>query len=423
MSIEHSGRTAQWMAVRPGDDIALLAEKVAAAHESFVESADAHDVRAVVRDSWLRSRREGVDPDRATGVAALGAVDLTEYRAAHPMALVRPVIHKLLVEDLAETGLLVAITDAAGRMLWVEGDHSTKDRAARMNFAEGADWSEASVGTNAPGTSLALDHGVQIFGAEHFSRAVHEWSCSAAPVHDPTTGRILGAIDISGGQRVAAPEMLSLVRATVATVESELRFHLLERPNLFHAAALRLELLGNAAAAVVRDGQRTTLPRRHAEILLLLSEHPEGLTAEQLGVLLDEQDLDAVTIRAEISRLRRVLGPDAVASRPYRLGMELHTDIADVRRALDRGDVATAIRRYTGPVLPDSRAPGVAEVRDELRACMRAGLLRAGDPTLLARWTASTDGRDDVGAWTAYLATLDSGSALHAQVRARVELL
>ena len=46
--------------------------------------------------------------------------------------------------------------------------------------------------------------GVQIFGAEHFNRTVNEWSCSAAPVHDPTSGQVLGAIDITGGHRVAA---------------------------------------------------------------------------------------------------------------------------------------------------------------------------------------------------------------------------
>lgn len=412
-----------WVALPPGEDIALLARKVSAAHQTFIDSADAAGVRAVVLDSWLRSRRHGVDPDERSATLVLERVELERYRAAHPMALIRPVIERLLVEDAADTGLLVAISDAHGRLLWVEGDSTAKARAERMNFAEGVDWSEGAVGTNAPGTSLAVDHGVQIFNAEHFSRAVHDWSCSAAPVHDPTSGRILGAIDITGGPRVAVPEVLQLIGATVAAAESELRFHLLDAPHVPRENVPRLKVLGTTHPVLVRDDDRIALPRRHAEILLLLVEHPEGLSADQLAVLLDDAELDGVTVRAELSRLRRVFGAAGVASRPYRLTTELLTDVGGVRAALDKGDVSFAMRLYTGPVLPSSDAPGVCRVRDELRARVRAALVRGGDAALLARWTAGVDGRADMAAWSAYLSTIDRDSALYAQVEARIELL
>ena len=42
----------------------------------------------------------------------------------------------------------------------------TLRRAEHMDFVEGADWSEAAVGTSAPGTALASGRGVQIAGAE-----------------------------------------------------------------------------------------------------------------------------------------------------------------------------------------------------------------------------------------------------------------
>ena len=35
---------------------------------------------------------------------------------------------------------------------------------------------------------MALDHPVQIFSAEHFNELFFGWACSAAPIHDPTTG-------------------------------------------------------------------------------------------------------------------------------------------------------------------------------------------------------------------------------------------
>ncbi|MFD1814870.1 GAF domain-containing protein [Rhodococcus gannanensis] len=427
-----------WVAVRPGDDVAELARTVSSAHRAFVSGDHAirqdrpgGPVRSVVLDSWLRSRDRGVNPDLVGDHLDLDGVELERYRSTHPMAPIRPVVRKLLVEDIADTGLLVAISDAAGRLLWVEGDSTARDRAVSMHFVEGADWSEDRVGTNAPGTALAVDQCVQIFGAEHFSSAVHDWSCSAAPVHDPVTGRILGAIDITGGPRVAEPHVLALVRATVAAAEAELRLNLLSSPGLYlpdahgmHTpeAHPRLAVLGSERPTLVVGGDRIALSRRHAEILLILAHRPEGVSGDQLAVLLDEAELDSVTVRAEMSRLRKVFGAERLESRPYRIRGELGSDVADVGRALDRGDAAAALAAYRGPVLPGSVAPGVEEIRDQLRARMRAALLRSADESLLARWTATPDGREDSAAWSAYLSSIDRRSPMYDQVRARIAI-
>ncbi|MEV5833548.1 transcriptional regulator [Nocardia sp. NPDC052112] len=414
-----------WVAVRPDDDLAQLARQVSCAHRSFIEGErlPTDPVRPVVLDSWRRSRSSGVDPDRFGAGIDLDGLELQRYRATHPTALIRPVVRKLLVEDAAEAGLLVAISDAEGRLLWVEGDSKVKDRALAMNFVEGADWSEGRVGTNAPGTALALDHHVQIFGAEHFSRVVHDWSCTAAPVHDPRSGRIIGAIDITGGPRVAAPEVLALIRATVSAAESELRLLMLDAPKPLAATTARLEVLGPARPTLIRDGERIRLSQRHAEILLLLTNFPEGLSADHLAMLLDEAELDPVTVRAEMSRVRKMLGANGLGSRPYRLLMDLDTDVDEVRRALARGDTSAALRSYPGPILPRSLAPGIDELRVELRGRLRAALLAAGDRRLLARWTGSVDGREDIAAWSAYLSALDRQSSLYAQVKTQLQLL
>ena len=94
--------------------------------------------------------------------------------------------------------------------------------AESMNFVPGARWDEAHAGTNAPGTALAVDHPLQIFATEHFSRPVQRWTCAAAPIHDPATGRLLGAIDVTGGDHLANPHSLALVRATALAAEAYL---------------------------------------------------------------------------------------------------------------------------------------------------------------------------------------------------------
>ena len=131
-------------------------------------------------------------------------------------------IRRLLVDDAADSGVVVAVTAADGTLLWVEGDRKACRKAEAMNFVPGADWSERGAGTNAPGTALALDPELQIRGSEHFSRIVQPWSCTAVPVHDPDTGALLGAIDLTGGTQVASPQTLALVRATAVAVENHL---------------------------------------------------------------------------------------------------------------------------------------------------------------------------------------------------------
>ena len=284
-----------------------------AVHELFVAGRvdasylDSIPLRPVVADSWRRSLETGVDPDAAGAHAAAVAVGLDSVRAAHPLAPALPVIRKLLTDDAADAGVVVAVTAADGTLLWVEGDRAACRKAEAMNFVPGADWSERGAGTNAPGTALALDAEVQIRGSEHFSRIVQPWSCAAAPVHDPVSGALIGALDLTGGPDVATPRTLALIRATAVAVENHLALLRLRQPAVAPpSTGARLRVLGaerprwqvgNGA-----DTETTTLTGRHAEILVLLSRHPEGLSADHLAMLLDDNDLDAVTIRAEMSR-------------------------------------------------------------------------------------------------------------------------
>lgn len=60
------------------------------------------------------------------------------------------------------------------------------------------------------------------------------------------------------------------------------------------------------------------LTARQHQLLSLIAGHPAGLGASQLAALAYDDPTALVTVRAELSRLRRKLGP-IIASRPYRL--------------------------------------------------------------------------------------------------------
>ena len=416
-------------AMPPGADPATLSRHIEVAHDQFVSTGEADPgLRRLVLESWQRSVSGGLDPEGSLAPIRLDDDALSAIRDSHPLAAGMPIIRRLLVESAAEAGLLVAVSDAAGQLLWVEGNASLRTRAEGMHFLAGADWSEASAGTNAPGTALALDRPVQIFGAEHLARQVTPWSCSAAPIHDPDTGAILGVLDLTGGAEVATPQSLTLVRATVAAVEAELRIERLS-PSVPSSAAASgwsipaLDVLGGHGSTLRHGTTTTRLSLRHSEILLLLIESDDGMTTAELAVGLSEDEQAQVTIRAELSRLRAVLGPIELTSRPYRLRNAIGTDVARVRDDLAAGHLRSAVAHYRGPILPASTAPAVERLRDEIHMYVRSCLLAAGDADALLSFADTAHGREDFEIWERVLAILPLTSPRHAQVAAHVARL
>lgn len=407
-------------------------------------------LRKLIRESWQRSASFKANPDNTAAPLVLDVEELEEYRRQHPLAAIMPVINKLLVQPSHDTGLLVAVGDEVGRLLWVDGDPALQRRAEGMMFVPGADWSEASVGTSAPGTALALGRGIQIAGAEHYQRTVHPWSCTAVPFHDPDSGAVLGVVDITGTATAVAPHTLSLVEATVAAAQAQLRVERLQ-----HAAELArnpvrrrspasaagqghsaregslyrnsLQLLGRDQALLSLGGRTVSLSARHSEILALLSMHPEGLTAEELSLLLYPGDGSTMTLRAEMVRLRKVLqqlSPDAVpGSRPYRLPIDLVPDTGQVLSCLQRGAHRIALEIYRGGVLPRSEAPGIIELRNRVSSLLREAVLTDGSAESLLKYAALPEASDDVGIRRAALRLLPPRSPKRAAIVADLERL
>ncbi|WP_327015796.1 transcriptional regulator [Cryobacterium sp. MP_3.1] len=399
-------------------------------------------VRRLVRESWQRSLSLRLDPLTAQAAPTLAADELNRLRARNPLAGVLPVINTLLVRHAAEFGLIVAVADETGRLLWIDGDSSVRTRAEDMHFVVGADWSEARVGTSAPGTALALNHGIQIQRAEHFSQLAHPFSCTAVPIHDPVTGAVLGVIDITGGDAAVAPQTLPLVEAAVAALEAELRIRSLSaprpapaRPSGFTAPGILLTVLGTEHGALhgapsadrhstdrhSTDRHSVGLSPRHAEILLLLAWHRQGLSADRLASLLSDEQPHAVeNLRAEMVRLRRALAVShpqlRIGSRPYRLDTGVDTDAGRVLRLLGRGAHRMALAAYRGTVLPGSAAPGVAAIRAEVSQRLRQTLLSDASVEVLLDYARTEEAAWDSEVWRACLQLLPARSPQRAAV-------
>ncbi|MFF0392690.1 GAF domain-containing protein [Kitasatospora sp. NPDC004615] len=90
---------------------------------------------------------------------------------------------------------------------------------------------------------------------------------------------------------------------------------------------------------------------RHTELLLLLALHRDGLSAAELAEELFADAARTVTVRAELSRLRRHLGP-LLEARPYRLANCAQVTVLGPDDPYD--------------LLPGSAAPAVRALRADL---------------------------------------------------------
>jgi hypothetical protein len=390
-------------------------------------------VRTQVADSWVRSAAAGVEADRVEAPITLMDDALRDHREAHPLAQVFPLLDDVLGQAARDCDAVMAVSDAAGQLLWVCGTPSMLRRAESIGFVEGSNWDERLAGTNAPGMALALDQPANIIGAEHFRRSVQRWSCAATPIHDPTTQSLLGVLDITGGSDIVVPQTMAMVRAAARMAEAELARELLARgaePARPTATglAVTVEALGRTDALLTIEdgpGRRHTLrlSRRHSELVLLLASASRGLSGDELAVLLYEEDVTGSTLRAELNRLRSLLGEELLASRPYRLAAEVTADWLAVEAHLAAGAVGSALRLYRGPLMPASTAPGVLRLRENIEASLRQAVLRSGEPDLMSTWTRSAWGADDYEMWTAQLAALGPRSPLQPLVLGQIARL
>jgi signal transduction histidine kinase len=234
--------------------------------DGYQRDGRVNQVRGPIADSWHRSEVAGLDPSHSRAPTMVAdRQDIRERWEAHPLVAGAPLIRRWLNAVAGDSKHLIVVSDADGLLLWLEGDARVRSAAAdAMNFVEGAMWSEDGAGTNAIGTALAADHAVQVHAAEHFSEIVHGWTCSAAPVHDPEDGRLLGIIDLTGLAADAHPASLAAALAAARAVETDLRVRVQQRD-----AQLRVRYLERVGGA----SERLALLSRSGRVIV---DHPDG---------------------------------------------------------------------------------------------------------------------------------------------------
>lgn len=202
--------------------------------------------------SWQRSLAAGLMPAarRLDSVEHLSGSALARTLARnHELLSYSGPVMEYLFEQVRHSHSMVVLADRQGVLMHTLGDADFLTKAERVTLSAGASWHEQQRGTNAIGTALADEHGVEIHGGEHFLDRHTFLTCAAAPIM-AAGGDLAGILDISGDQRSRHPHTLGLVNTAARMIENRLVSGALQKQLRLHLHA-QPEGIGSVAEGIV----------------------------------------------------------------------------------------------------------------------------------------------------------------------------
>ena len=174
-------------------------------------------VRPEIAASWDRSIASDLSPDHFDVPYEPDVAENDRLRsAALPVA-------RHLIDDLASTSMSLLLADKHGHVVErFVGDGRLRSHLDGIMLAPGFVYREDRIGTNAIGTALEQAAPCIVVGSEHFADALTGMACAAAPILDPHTGSVLGAIDLTCSERDSHSLMIALARHAAREIEQQL---------------------------------------------------------------------------------------------------------------------------------------------------------------------------------------------------------
>jgi transcriptional regulator of acetoin/glycerol metabolism len=161
-------------------------------------------IAAGLRPGWFAPPRDRGEP---SGGDVLGAAAVVADR---------------LADDLADTDVSVVVADAGARIIArrAPGGRELRWLDDRC-LAPGYVWGVATAGTNA--LVLAIEHcsPTLVIGDEHFADRLLDLSMAAAPIRDPHSGAVAGALALACPAAGSSSLLLHVARRSAQDVEAQ----------------------------------------------------------------------------------------------------------------------------------------------------------------------------------------------------------
>ncbi|NMM61239.1 sigma 54-interacting transcriptional regulator [Clostridium sp. P21] len=127
-----------------------------------------------------------------------------------------------LINFVKGFNFFMLLTDGEGCILNAIGDEKILSKAFSLKMVPGAFMDEESIGTNAMSMVVKSKVPVQVSGEDHFIKAYHKWTCSAAPIKDHH-GKLIGVLNLTGYIKHVHSHTLGMVIAASNAIEEMLK--------------------------------------------------------------------------------------------------------------------------------------------------------------------------------------------------------
>jgi transcriptional regulator of acetoin/glycerol metabolism len=298
--------------------------RLARLRERFLnsEKIEPSRIRDTILASWWRSMRSKVAADRvALRYVRDPNLDTPLTRNALPVL-------KSLREHLEGQPVSVILTDPAGVVLSrLTADHDLERHLDGVQLAPGFSYAEESVGTNGIGTALEGGRPAHVFGHEHYAENLEGLACAGVPIHDPISGKILGAVDLTCWRKNAGPLLIALAKTTADQIAQALLidtsaqdFELLQEYLRACRRTAGIVLALNNDIVMMNEYARQVLDP--GDQVVLLGHAADALAGRQVGTIV----VDLPTGVSARMYCRPIHGDGTLA------GGIVHVKLADVER-------------------------------------------------------------------------------------------
>jgi len=181
------------------------------------------DYRSVIKLSHKRCKDIGIKRDQIFSSNIITNSNLqNKFAENRNMILTASPYIEQLFNFVKGNNFFVLLTDGEGCILNAMGDEKILSEAFNLKMIPGAYMDEESIGTNAMGIVIKTGEHVQLSGDEHYIKAYHRWTCSAAPIKD-SNGNLIGVLDLTGYTDLVHPHTLGMVIAASNAIEEMIK--------------------------------------------------------------------------------------------------------------------------------------------------------------------------------------------------------
>jgi transcriptional activator for dhaKLM operon len=218
------------------------------AWEQFIETQSIwDDIPTNIANSWRRSWSR-INLSQGLKIPRLSPEHFiaTQIASFDLISIAKPIMEDAY-QCVEHSNTVFLLVNGAGYVLEMLGDREMLQKLNQLGIEQGTVLGEERIGTNALGLALIEQTPVEVIGAEHYCRELHDLSGAAAPVFD-LTGRSLGALGLFTMIENYHSHSLGLVTAIARAVEGQRQSDNLLAEQNSHLAQL------NAILSSITDG-------------------------------------------------------------------------------------------------------------------------------------------------------------------------